>query len=165
MNNLAKSLVVAGIVGAIGTSAFLSASSANAESGSETSSGPMSSLIDRIASTFNIDKSKLQTLFDDEKEIRESERTSERSERLQALVDDGTISATQKSAIEAKIDEMKNERETNRDDLKNLSEDERREKMEEKRSELEAWANSQNLNLNDLRGILGGGPGGFGDRH
>lgn len=160
MNNLTKSVIAASIVGTIGLGSLATVNIAGAESGTS-SSDPMSSLIDKIASTFNIDKSKLQTVFDEEREAREAERETERAERLQALVDDGTITAAQKTAIEKKLAEMKAERDANKDDMQNLSDDERKTKMDEKRSELEAWAKEQGLDLSKLKGVLGG-PGGHG---
>lgn len=162
MKTFSKSLVVASIVGMVGAGGVATATVVGAESGTNASTDPMSSLVDKIASTFNIDKSKLQTLFDEDREAREVEREKQQSERLQSLVDDGTITSAQKTAIEAKIAEMKKGREANKDDFMNLSEDERKAKMEEKRTELEAWAKEQGLDLTKLRGVLGGhgGPGG-----
>lgn len=161
MKALTKSLIVASVVGTVGLGGLTTASIASAESGS-TSTDPMSSLVDKIASTFNIDKTKLQTLFDEERDAREAEREKQQAERLQTLVDDGTITAAQKSAIEAKIVEMKKERDADREAIENLSDEERKAKMDEKRTELESWAKEQGLDLTKLRGVLGGhgGPGG-----
>ena len=157
-----KQLVVAGIVGTVGIAGLATAGIANAETSSSSSSDPMGSLVDKIASTFNLDKSKVQEVFDTERTEREAERETQRTERLQALVDDGTITAAQKTAIESKLKEMKAERETNGDDLKDLTEEERKAKMDEKRDALDAWAKEQGIDLSELRSIFGGPGGGHG---
>ena len=160
MKTLTKTLIVASVVGTVGLGGIATAGVASAESNSST--GSVSNLIDKIASTFDIDKDKLQTLFDEERESREADRETRAAERLQGLVDDGTITAAQKTAIEAKIKEMKAEREENHESMKDLSDEERKAMMDEKKTELEEWAKEQGLDIADLRGILGGhgGPGG-----
>lgn len=157
-----KQLIAAGIVGTVGIAGLTTFGIANAETSSSSSDNPMSSLVDKIASTFNLDKSKVQEVFDAERTEHETQREAKQAEKLQALVDDGTITAAQKTAIETKIKEMKAEREANKDSLKDLSDEERKAKMDEKRSALETWATEQGLELSDLKGILGGGPGGHG---
>ena len=160
MKTIAKSLIAAGIVGTVGMGSLAATTVVGAESGTDTDN-PMSSLVEKIASTFNIDKSKVQAVFDEEREARETERETEQAERLQALVDDGTITSAQKTAIESKLAEMKEEREAERESVDSLSDEERKTKMDEKRTELETWAKEQGLDLSDLRGVLGG-PGGYG---
>lgn len=90
----------------------------------------------------------------------EAEREQKVAERLQALVDDGTITSDQKAAIEAKLAELKEERESNRGEMKDLTPEERKAKHEERRTELESWASEQGLDLSDLKGIFMGGPKG-----
>lgn len=161
MKTPVKQFIVASIVGTIGMAGLATAGIANAETSNSSSDNPMSSLVDKIASTFNLDKSKVQEVFDAERTEHEAEREQQRTEKLQALVDAGTITEAQKTAIETKLKEMKAERETNGDDLKDLSDDERKTKMDEKRTALETWAKEQGLDLSELRGVLGG-PGGHG---
>jgi hypothetical protein len=82
---------------------------------------------------------------------------------LQKLVDAGTITVSQKTAVEAKLKELKAARESNKDSMKDLTDDERKAKMEEERTSLEAWAKEQGIDLANLKGILmGGGHGGMG---
>lgn len=162
MKTPVKQLIVASIVGTIGMAGLATAGIANAETSSSSSDNPMSSLVDKIATTFNLDKSKVQEVFDAERTERETQREQQRTEKLQALVDAGTITETQKTAIETKLKEMKAERETNKDDLKDLSEDERKAKMDEKREALDTWAKEQGIDLSELRGVFGGPGGGHG---
>lgn len=162
MNTLAKTIVAGTIMGTIGVGSLATASIVGAETASNMSSDPQSSLIDKIASTFNIDKSKLQTVFDEDREAREAAREKEQAAKLQTLVDNGTITSAQKTVIEKKIAELKSQREANRDTMKDLTDDERKAKMDEERTALETWAKEQSLDLSKLKGILCGGPGAHG---
>lgn len=149
-----KQIITAGIVGTVGIAGLTTAGVVSAEQ-SESSDGS-SSLIDKIASTFNLDKAKVQEVFDTEREEREAKRDEQRAERLQQLVNDGTITTAQKSAIESKLKEMKAERTASKDTAKDMTPEERKNLMQEKRSELESWAKEQGVDLSELRGIFGG---------
>lgn len=114
------------------------------------------SLVSKIATKFNVNKEDVQKLFDEERAARQAEHEKEVSDRLQKLVDAGTITADQKTAIEDKLKELKASREAERENMKNLTEEERKAKMDAKRTELENWAKEQGLDLSKLSGIFGG---------
>lgn len=159
-----KHLVTAGVVGAIGIGGLATTGIANAQTNGGANGDPTTSLVDKIASTFNLDKSKVQKVFDENRTEREAKHEQMMSERLQKLVDDGKITAAQKTAIETKLKEMKADRDANKDKMKDMTQDERKAAMDKKRQDLEAWAKEQGLDLTVLRGILGG-PGGHGGMH
>ena len=161
MNTLSKSLIVATIVGTVGMGTLATGAIANAESGTSTSTDPVSSLVDKLASTFNLDRTKVQEVFDAQRTEMETKRAQKVSDRLDELVTAGTITSAQKSAIETKLAELKKEREANKDAVKDMSDEERKSKMDEKRSEMERWAKEQGLDLSKLKGVFGG-PGGRG---
>ncbi len=164
MRSLTKSLVVAGILGTVGLTSLAGVGIVSAESGttsSTTSSDPMSSLVQAIASKFNLNKADVQKVFDDNRTAREAEHAQKESANLQKLVDAGTITAGQKTAIEAKLKAMQTERDTDREAMKSLTDAQRKAKMDEKRTELESWAKEQGIDLSKLKGIFGG-PGGHG---
>lgn len=119
----------------------------------------MSNLVDKLVSKFNLNKEDVQSVYDEAHKEHEAQREQEQTKKLQALVDNGTITASQKTAIEVKIKEMKAECESSKDSFKDLSEDERKAKMDEKRQKLESWAKEQGLDLSKLRGVLMGGRG------
>lgn len=119
----------------------------------------MSGLVDKIATKFNLNKDEVQKLFDQDRTEHEAQREKEQATRLQKLVDAGTITATQKTAIEAKVKELKAEREVDRTSAKDLSDEERKSKMDEERTALDSWAKAQGLDLSKLRGVFFGGPG------
>lgn len=158
----AKQLLVAGIVGTVGIAGLTTVGVAGATS--DRGSGSESSLVDKLASTFNLDKSKVQKVFDEERSDRDAKHAEKLSERLQKLVDEGTITSAQKTAIEAKLKELKAEQEEFKEELKDSTREERKVKMEEKRQELETWAKAQGIDLDELKGVFFGGPGRDHDR-
>lgn len=97
------------------------------------------SLVDRVASKFNLNKQDVQAVFDEEKQAHQAERKAERSKDLQSKVDDGTITADQKTAIEKKQEEM-------------------HAKREQSRTDLEEWAKQNNI---DVKYVMMGGRGGM----
>lgn len=161
MNPIKKPLLVAGIVGTVGTGALFTGTVANAESGTNTNNDPASSLIDKLASTFKLDKSKVQEVFDQQRAEMDKKHEERVNERLQKLVDDKTITEAQKTAIQAKLAELKKQREADREEVKELDDNARKQKMDEKKNELEGWAKEQGLDLSKLKGVFGG-PGGRG---
>ena len=157
MKALTKSLIVAGAIGTIGMGTLTAGAVANAESGTGNGSGgPMSGLVSKIASTFNLDKSKVRQVFDQQRFENEAQHEQKVGNRLQKLVDNGTITSAQKSAIESKLAELKTERQNDRGTFKDLTPEQRKAKMDQKRSELEAWAKQQGLDLSKLMGVFGG---------
>lgn len=161
---LKRSLLVGGAMSTVGLASLASVGMAAAATNNSTG---QQNLVDKIAQKFNINKDDLQKVFDEERAAHEAGHEKAQADRLQKLVDDGTITATQKTAIEAKLKELKAEREANKDEFKNLSEDQRNAKMDEKRTELENWAKEQGLDLTKLHGVFRGpgGPGGHRGPH
>lgn len=158
MKSLTKSLIVASVVGTLGTGALFTGAIASAETSTSTNN-PMSSLVDKIASTFNLDKTKVQAVFDQQRSEMDAKRDAEVATRLNTLVSEGTITAQQKTAIEEKLAEMKKERESSTDNFKDMTDEQRKAAMDKKKSDLEAWAKEQGLDLTKLKGIFGhGGP-------
>lgn len=155
-----KSLLAASIVGTVGagilgTGAMVSAAS------NTTSHDPMSSLVNKLSSTFHLDKAKVQEVFDQQRAAMDTKREQEVDSRLDALVSAGTITTAQKTAIQSKLAELKKEHDANRDTMKNLSETERKVAMDSKRTSLEKWASEQGIDLSKLDGVFRG-PGGHG---
>jgi hypothetical protein len=96
-----KSLLIAGAVAALGIAGTFGAHAALAMHGNDTND---ESLVERIATKFNLNEADVQAVFDDYKSDQEAERTSE---YLQKLVDKGKITAEQKTLIENKLDELR----------------------------------------------------------
>ncbi len=118
-----------------------------------------SDLVDKIASTFSLNKDDVQKVFDEERTAHQAERKAKINARLQKLVDKGTITAEQKTAIEAKLEDMLAKREAEHESMKDLTPAERKAKREQSRAEMEAWAKEQGIDLSKLKGIFMGGHG------
>ncbi len=136
------------VVGAsvLGTSATVSADS------------NVDSLVEKIASRFNLNQDEVQAVFDEARDEKHAEHQAELSENLQAKVDDGTITAEQMTLIEQKLEEKRAQREANRD--QDLTREERRVQHEQEREEFKTWAEENNIPLEELDLRQHKGPGG-----
>jgi len=144
---------VIGVVGLAGVASTGLVSAATDTPGS-------GSMVKKIAARFNVNQDEVQQLFNEEHEARQADRHAKLSERLQKLVDEGAITAAQKTAVEAKLKELAAARDANHGEMRNLSEDEREAKMDERHQALESWAKDQGLDLSKLKGVFHhGGPG------
>ncbi len=156
-----KQLLAAGVATVIGVTG-LGAGVAHAATSSEENDGPMSSLVSAIATKFNLDKTQVQEVFDAQREAMEKEREEKVQTELKQLVTDGKLTQAQADAITAKRTELETQREANKDSMKDLSSDERKAKMDEQKTALEAWAKEQGISTEYLRYVMGHGPGGHG---
>lgn len=119
-------LVVAAAVTAIGVTGVMGANAVSAQSTTSNDS-----LIDKIASKFNVNKDDVKAVFDEDKAAREAEHQAEISDRLQTAVDKGNLTAEQKTLIENKLKEVHDAREA-------------------KRTELDAWAQQNGIDVKYL---------------
>lgn len=156
-----KPLLIAGVVSTISI-AGLGVGVANAATASNKDTGPMSGLIDAIATKFNLDKTEVQKVVDAERSEHQAQREEDVKSELATLVKDGKITQAQSDAITAKRAELQQEREANKDSMKDKTADERKAAMEAKKTALEAWAKEQGLDTSYLKYVLGHGPGGHG---
>lgn len=151
-----KPFIVAALVTATVGGATLAATSV---AHADTTYPERISLVDKIAAKFNVDRDEVQQVFDESKEEHHQQMRENVSERLQAKVDDGTITAEQKTALEAKLAELATKRQSLKD--QDLTRDQRREQMNSLRTELEAWAKEQGISLRDVMPVMmHGGRGG-----
>lgn len=135
--------------------ALVGTNSVSAQSGSDT-------LVEKIAGKFNLDKSEVQSVFDEAKEERRAEQQTKLSENLQEKVDDGTITLEQKALLENKLNEMHEQRKDSKN--QDLSKEERRQQRKQHRDEFKKWAEENNIPI-EVLGNLGVGPGHGGRQH
>ncbi|MDQ5972095.1 MAG: hypothetical protein QG553_254 [Patescibacteria group bacterium] len=141
--------MVGGVVSAVGLGSLASASAVSAAT-----SPNNDTIVDKLASKFNLNKEEVKQVFEDERKAHMAEREARVADKLQALVDNKTITAEQKTAIEAKLTELKSKHQANRDAMKDMTPEERKAKFDAERSALEAWAKDQGLDLSKLKGIF-----------
>jgi hypothetical protein len=127
-----------------------------ANAATDTSTDPMSGLVQKIADKFNLNKDEVQAVFDAQRTEMEAERTQEMKDRLAQAVKDGKLTQDQADKITAKLAEMK----ANREDLSGKTPEERHEAMKAARDEIKKWAEDNNIPMEYLR-IVGGGHGGL----
>lgn len=123
--NLAAAAVVAGISGGV----LIGANSVSAQTSGE-------SLVERIATTFNLDSSEVQVVFDEAREEKQAERQANATEKLQEKVDDGTITEDQKTIIEEARAALREQLEELRPEDKSSLSDEEREALHDQMKEL-----------------------------
>lgn len=150
---LRPTLVAAAAAVTIGGASIIGVNAVSAET-------PGDTLVEKIATRFNLNQDEVQAVFDEQRAEREAERATQLSERLQAKVDDGTITAEQKTTLEAKLAEMRDQHEASRDS--DLTREELRDQHQEARDELQSWAAENNIPLDELLPLQGGGHGGPG---
>lgn len=111
-------------------------------------------VIQKIAERFNLNESDVEAVFEEERQERFAEMQALWIEKLDDLVNDGKITSDQKQAILDKHEEMHNKM----IGLQDLTPEERKEKMQELREEIKAWADEQGIDLSFV------GPMGFGKK-
>jgi hypothetical protein len=110
---------------------------------------------------FGLNAGEVQEVFQEVRDERHQEMQAHFEERLDELVASGDLTEDQKDTLLAKKAEMWESRE----ELMNLSPEERRAKMQERREEMNAWAEENGTDLAHLgplgKGFRNGGIGHF----
>lgn len=114
------------------------------------------SLIQGLVQRFGLKEADLNQFFQEQEQKHFDEMLVNVEQRLAAEVTVGRLTEAQKTAIVTKAKEMK----TKFDALRALSQEERKQKMDAYRTELEAWATQNNIPRQYLRLVQPqGGPG------
>jgi competence protein ComGC len=98
-------------------------------------------LVQAIAQKFGLDKSQVQSVFD-------QYRGGRQKKRLDQLVQQGKITAAQEQAILDEITKLKNE--YNPNSFKNMTSDQRKQAFQNLQNEVKTWAQSQGIDLKYL---------------
>ncbi|MCB9801590.1 MAG: hypothetical protein H6774_00720 [Pseudomonadales bacterium] len=113
-------------------------------------------LVQKIAQRFSLNEADVQAVFDEERAARDQEMQTRLEEELQSQVDNGELTTAQKDAITAKRQELEAARSSKMEEFSSLSQEERKAAMEQERSELEAWAESNGIDMKYLMMGRGG---------
>lgn len=122
----------------------------------ENESGGYPPIIQKLVERFGLNEEEVKAVFDEAREERRVEMQARFEQRLNEAVENGDLTEEQKQLLLAKHEELKAEREANRESFQNMTREERREAMEAKRAELEAWAEENGLDLSQLFFFRGG---------
>lgn len=148
---IAVSLAALGLVTALGVGTV---AAADGQTGT--------TLVDKIASRFNLKKEDVQQVFDQQRSEHQQSREQAEAKRLQAAVDAGKLTAEQRDKIVAKRAELKTAMESERDSMKDKTPAERaalKAAFDAKRAELKQWEADNGIPAGYLSG-----PGGLGHR-
>jgi len=115
---------------------------------------PQASLIQKLADTFHVDKSKVQAVFDQNKTDRQAARETTYEAKLTQAVTDGKLTSAQKDLILAEYNKLSAEIKATATDTNT----DRRAAMDKIRQEATDWANANSIDAKWLMGMAG--PGG-----
>jgi TRAP-type mannitol/chloroaromatic compound transport system substrate-binding protein len=143
-----KTLLIIGAVTVLGVgTAFTTVASAQSNGGTQ---DPTSSLVQKIADKFNLNKDEVQKVFSEHRDgmkfNMKANMQARHEERLNQLVSEGKITEEQKNLIMNKMKELHEKKASEMETWKDLKPEERRAKMEATRTELESWAKQNGIN-------------------
>jgi molecular chaperone DnaK (HSP70) len=122
-----------GVVGALGiTQAYAQ----------EVEDGEAPLIIQNLADAFGVSE-------DAVKEVFEATREERQDNRLDELVEDGTLTQEQRDALEAKQDEHRDQMKEIKDS--DMTDEEKKEAIESLRDEMETWMEEQGIDIDDIR--------------
>lgn len=124
---------------------------ADVASAASSTTTPQGSLVQKIADTFHIDKSKVQAVFDQNRANNQANAEKNYEDRLSQAVTGGTLTAAQKDAVLAEHNKLKAEL----DAAQAQTGTARRTATNNVRTEAQAWAKSAGI---DAKWLLGPRP-------
>ncbi len=159
--NVRKSLIVAGAVAGMGIAGLGTAGAVSAMSGQ---TDGQDGLVTKIAQKFNLNEADVKAVFDANRTEHQAAMKQKIETQLSADVSSGKITADQKTKILAKIDALEAARESDRTDMKDKTDAERKALMDQKRADLQQWLKDNGLDSTYERYLMGG-MGGKGGGH
>ena len=144
MKKISRTIALTALMAALAGTASLgvSAASAHDETGS--------TLVDRLATRFNLNRDEVQQVVDEVRTERHQAHEARYAERLEQAVADGVLTTEQKDQLIAKHDELRAFVES----LKATTPEERRAALKTKHEELRVWADQHDI---PVRYLLGAG--------
>ena len=143
--NATKILSAAGIATAIVVGSMLAVTAASAH-GDENA---RQERITELAERFNLDESEVKAFYEEKKAERQQEREAKQAEHLASLVSDGVLTQEQADALKEKRDELRETKMSLKE--QDLTKEEWKQQLETLKSEFQAWADEQGINLDDIR--------------
>jgi len=153
MNKTTKMFAITAIVAALGTGAVGIGTTLAAQDAIESPEKGIAGLISALAEKFNLDKSEVQAVFEEQHEQRQLNFKESYEAFLDQAVTDGELTQEQVDNILGKHSEIKNFREG----LRGQTPEEIQSAMESEREDLKQWAADNNVPEKFLR--FGRGPG------
>jgi len=146
--NYKKSLLITGAVASVTLAGIAGLGVASAA----TNNPQPNSIIDKIATKFNLNRNDVAPVFEEDRAEHEAEHQQQVEDRLTQAVADGKITEAQKAKILAKLKEIQ----TNREAWKGKTPEERHKAMKELHDSLQKWADENGISLEYLHMGMGG---------
>lgn len=144
--SIKKTLLVLGAVSGVGLASVAGLGVAAAA----TNSHDKGSLVERVASKFNLDKGEVGAVFEEHRAERQAEHHQSLEDRLNRAVKDGKLTEEQKTKILAKLEELKAARQEWRE---NPSQEHSKD-IRELHSSLKKWAKENNVPVHYLNFMI-----------
>lgn len=156
---LKRSLVIGATLASVGVTSVAGMGLAHAAS---SSSGGQSNLIDKLVSTFHLNKADVQKVFDENQATRQADHNAKTKERLDTAVKDGKLTQDQEDKLIAKQKELQATREANRDEMAAKTDAERKAATQTERDAFKKWLSDNGIPKEYAMGMRGehGGPNG-----
>jgi len=152
--NMKRSLLVGAALATVGVGGLGTVGIASADTSSTSDS---TSLVDKIASKFNLNKDEVQAVVDEDREAHQAEREAEQKEKLATAVTDGKLTQAQADHITQVLEEI----DALRGDAKpDEQSDDLRDQVKDKMDELRDWADENDIDMQYVMVGHGGGRGG-----
>lgn len=158
MNKLKRTLILSAGVASVGVAGLAGITTASALTNTHSSTG--TSIIDKIASKFNLNKDDVKAVFDEDRAQHQADMKEKRTEALKTALSDGKITQAQYDHIvtaQNEIDALMDSSESPREQS-----DETKAAIKSKFDALRTWMKDQNLTPSSLGlgfGVRGHGHG------
>lgn len=159
MNMNKKKVIATALVATVVGSGLFAAKQTFAAETTVTTTNPMSSLVQEIATKFGLKTADVQAVFDQNRSEMQAQRETNFEAKLTQDVTDGKITDAQKQLIISKRKELDASRQSKMESIKTMTEEQRKAARAAEKTALETWAKENNL---DARYLMFGGMGGRG---
>jgi len=163
MNISKRTMIASAAVAAVSIAGISGVGMASAATSDDSSTG--TSIVDKIATKFNLNKDEVKAVFDANRTEHQAEMQAKMAERLAQAVTDGKLTQEQADHITAELKDIQNLMGTaSPEDVS----DEEREAIKAKMDALHTWAEDNDIDLKYIGGMRHGGGHGFagpGGRH
>lgn len=136
-----KKTMLVGAAVAVTTAGVVGLGVASAATDSDERQG----LPEKIAARFNLDKSEVKAVFEEEKMIHLEEMEKKFEQSLDAAVEQGKLTAEQKAKIMTKHAELRQQMESDRETFKDKTKEEIRTIIQERHESLKQWAEANGI--------------------
>ena len=113
-------------------------------------------MVKELAVKLGVDESKVSAIFEEMHQEHQQEMEDLLNERLDAAVSQGKITDAQKASILEKHDALEKKHDANRESFQSMTPEQRRESRQADHDEMEAWAETQGIDLEYFMGPMGG---------